>query len=466
MPFLILNLGVEMIFVLNSRLRAQAVAADKAAEVLADVGTNLFGSAFIEELFTPQPVYTSGAVLQIVTALSSSTVMRLSENSMRKLYDLVFMTVKYQVVTLRHPLELLELTLNHLEGVQQVLPAHVLPLAAAAADRVAQLAKRMNFGDWAHMRRTLLTFFAGRHVRVSVFLEAKLQKAESGAFVIPKDDFLSPSPACKPPGLVYVAGVSQPGTFAHPDAQLAYPPHTPLGAWHPQHGQPRMTRNGYDMYAAAAAAGAAAAAAVPNAGTAARPGAASAPAGDPLSRQTREMPRPRVSTVGLDVNDGSPSLTPTSSLLVQPHAATVDGLSSADRQHAYDAEVSYLAQLIGPANRAGDVHQFELELFSDGRSDVTRGSPASASAATPSPTTSVPALPPTPAAPPAAVPVTRMSASAVQEQNKRLLGILNDFDSSQARNVTPPGTGAAAAAAAAPPGSKGVNDLLDIMDEL
>ncbi|CAC9478855.1 conserved hypothetical protein [Leishmania infantum JPCM5] len=446
LPFLILNLAVEMIFVLNSRLHAQAVPPERAASVLSDIGTNVFDTAFVNELFTPTAMYSSTSVLQVFTALSSSTIMRLSENSMRKLYDLVYMTVKYQIFTLRHPLELLELTLNHLDAVQKILPAAMRPLTSAAEERVLRLASTLNMGDWASTRRSLLNFFTGRHVRVSIFLENKMQDSTSGAFYIPRDAFLSPSPACKPPGLVYVADVPHPGTFAHPDAHLPYPPHIPLGSWRPRKGAARMTSNGFDIYAASAAAAG-------SSRTATVAGAAGAHAivvADPLLRHTLEMPMPKKPTF-----EGASAVTASTGPPTPPPVS----VAAEDEQNAYDAEVNYLAQLIGSVNRARGVQYFELDLFPDGT-----GSSGEAAAAVP-----VPSAAPTPitnaassrgAGASPAMPVTRMTASAVQEQNKKLLSIMNDFQS-------PKGAGSGDAGGAVPAtGGASMNDLLDIMDEL
>ncbi|KAG5508592.1 hypothetical protein GH5_06844 [Leishmania sp. Ghana 2012 LV757] len=441
MPFLILNLGVEMLFVLNSRLHAQAVPPDKATDVLRDVGTNIFDAAFVNELFKPQPMYSSASVARVFTALASSAVMRLSENSMRKLYDLVYMTVKYLVFTLRHPLELLELTLNHLDAAQLMLPAEVRPLASAAEERVMRLASTLSVGDWASMRQALLNFFSGRHVRVSVFVDNKAQDGESGAFYIPRDAFLSPSPGCKPPGLVHVAGSPQPGTFSHSDAHLPYPSHIPLGSWRPQKGALRMTSNGFDLYAVASAT------APP---TSAAAGAVSTVVADPLARQTREIPMP--TKLGAVSVGGVNTCASAAALPLLP-------ITNEEEQCAYDAELNFVARLIGSADRARGVRQFELDLFRDdadcagelaaGVSAPAAGATSRSSASKSGGATVAPA-----------VPVTRMTASAVKEQNRRLLGIMSDFHS-------PKGAGSSDAGSIAPASSgKAMNDLLDIMDEL
>lgn len=455
MPFLVLNLGVEVIFVLHSRLRAQAVPADKAEGVMRDIGSNLFSSAFMDELFIPQPVYTSASVMQIFSTLSSSSVMHLSENSLKKLYDLVFMTVKYQVLTLRHPLELYELTLNHLDAVVDLVPPSVQHAVFEAHKRVLSLAGTLTVGDWANIRRALLNFFGGRYVRVSVFLENDVQNSATGAFYIPKDRFLTPSPSCLPPGRVRFCGASTTtaaaaaaavaeGSFYHPDAHLPYPPSIPVGQWEPVDQAKRMTTNGFDMYAASASP-------VLPAG-AARGGGDFA---DPLGKQTREMPLPTTKRVSTNSSRQSGR-----SACGEPVVATsADALTHSERQYAYDAEVNYLAKIAGAANRAPGVQTFELELFDelDGNRASNPGaatvkavqSPQGASASTPAvPAANIAVSVPAPApAPPAPVPLSRMTASAVQEQNEKLLSIMNDFDDSKAKNT-------------------GTSNLLDILDEI
>jgi hypothetical protein len=464
MPFLVLNLGVEMIFVLHSRLRAQAVATDKAEGVMRDICSNLFGTAFMAELFTPQPLYAPAAVRHIFSTLSSSSIMHLSENSMKKLYDLVFMTVKYQVLTLRHPLELYELTLNHLDAVLGLAPASVHPMISEATNQVHGLAATFSVGDWANVRRSLLNFFGGRHVLVSVFLENNVQNSATGAFYIPKDTYLSPSSACVAPGLVqFPLDGSPEQSFEHPDAQLTYPPGIPVGQWDPTSRATRMTTNGFDMYAASTSVSAAA--------------AETSGFADPLGRQTCEMPVSRSTRSSLPITAGSGSTrgsiansTSTSSAQYGGPVTTtsVNALTHAEKQHAYDAEVSYLAKIAGATNRAPGVQTFELELFdehdSDGNSVNALPSASgvaiySATAVThppPPPTTCTTTTVNAPA--PAVVPLSRMTASAVQEQNKTLLGLLSGLD---APTKNRQGSGVPEAAK-----GKGGDNLLDIMDEL
>lgn len=56
MPIIIYNLGVEMVYVLCSRLKAQQIATDKSCKVIHDVVMSLFERKFINEIQKKQEV--------------------------------------------------------------------------------------------------------------------------------------------------------------------------------------------------------------------------------------------------------------------------------------------------------------------------------------------------------------------------------------------------------------------------
>lgn len=55
MPFVIVNLGGEMIYILEQRLRAQSIPPEKAVKVLHDVVKTMFSTKFIAEVPSPLP---------------------------------------------------------------------------------------------------------------------------------------------------------------------------------------------------------------------------------------------------------------------------------------------------------------------------------------------------------------------------------------------------------------------------
>ncbi|KAI8470611.1 MAG: organic solute transport protein 1-domain-containing protein [Monoraphidium minutum] len=178
MPWIILNLGGEMLYVLEQRLHAQDIPPAKTAR---DLVTTMFDRAFLEgKLFAPQPA------------------------PMDKLFDLMVMGAKYQLLACANHQEMLMVTQRHLRSVRTMA---TLAGAAACVDMVAraeELARafygRLGDGQLALMRQTLKRFFQDRRVKVSLFLAEGIQEA-SGRAVLPQ-----PAPPAAAVGRVRMFG--------------------------------------------------------------------------------------------------------------------------------------------------------------------------------------------------------------------------------------------------------------------
>ena len=97
MPLIVMNMGGEMVYILEQRLHAQKIPAEKTQKVLADVIRTMYSKKFITELFKPQDIYTTQSTREIFDRLAHSSIMRLNSSSMEKLFDLMTMGFKYQV---------------------------------------------------------------------------------------------------------------------------------------------------------------------------------------------------------------------------------------------------------------------------------------------------------------------------------------------------------------------------------
>jgi hypothetical protein len=110
MPLTVINLGGEMMYILEQRLIAQNIpqvyvvsmmlsfvhlcqcvtthsrehAQDKAVKVITDIVRTMFNPKFVDELFKPQELYSSTSTRQIFDRIAHSSIMRLSESSMDK----------------------------------------------------------------------------------------------------------------------------------------------------------------------------------------------------------------------------------------------------------------------------------------------------------------------------------------------------------------------------------------------
>ena len=176
LPVVVCNLGVEMLYILEQRLRAQNIAEEKAVKVLHDVVTAMFDPAFVDELFKPQAAYTQKSMRRIMDKLAHSSIMRLSESSMDKLYDLMTMGLKYQLVTCREPEEMLTVTLIHLATLKSYLTdPKVMSMIDAVEAELRVTYAGFSQAEWHALRQTLFRFLADKQIKVSLFLQEGLQ---------------------------------------------------------------------------------------------------------------------------------------------------------------------------------------------------------------------------------------------------------------------------------------------------
>ena len=201
MPLLMLNLGTEMIYILAHRLDAQKVGDVKSARVLGDVAMAIFHKDFLEELFRPQEMYSRHSARSIFDKLAHSSIMRLNKTSMDKLYDLMTMSFKYQIMQCVAPEQLYAVTARHLLNAMSLVEkdSKAAECVGIAVEMLRRTYEPLPLGEWFRCRQQLLNFFEGRKVRVSIFLQSEAQSTE-GDIMIPIAGMLPRGGA--PPGTV------------------------------------------------------------------------------------------------------------------------------------------------------------------------------------------------------------------------------------------------------------------------
>ncbi|XP_029419005.1 protein OSCP1 isoform X5 [Nannospalax galili] len=196
LPLLFLNLGGEMLYVLDQRLRAQNIPGDKARKdewtevdrkrVLNDIISTMFNRKFMEELFKPQELYSKKALRTVYDRLAHASIMRLNQASMDKLYDLMTMAFKYQVLLCPRPKDVLLVTFNHLDAIKEFIQDSptILHQVDETFRQLIEIYGSLSAGEFQLIRQTLLIFFQDLHIRVSTFLKDKVQNS-NGRFVLP-----------------------------------------------------------------------------------------------------------------------------------------------------------------------------------------------------------------------------------------------------------------------------------------
>ncbi len=132
-------------------------------------------------------MYSSSSTKQIFEKLAHSSIMRLNKSSMDKLYDLMNMGFKRQIVNCNSPQQYLSLTLNHLESLKLLVddPA-VHELIQSAIDKSVTMYTSLSFSQLFSLKHTILRNLQDRRVKVSLFLQQGLQLSD-GSLVLSQD---------------------------------------------------------------------------------------------------------------------------------------------------------------------------------------------------------------------------------------------------------------------------------------
>ncbi|KAJ0395029.1 hypothetical protein P43SY_003242 [Pythium insidiosum] len=179
MPMLIINMGAEMIYVLDQRLKAQSIPRDKSSKVLEDIIKTMHNDKFMNELFKPHRMYSNASTRQIFDRLAHSSIMRLNTNSMDKLYDLMRMGFKFQMLSCSSADELVHVTMNHLENTKALIEsADVKGLVDETILLTSQTFGTMSAADFFLLKQHLCRFFQDTRIKVSLFLQSGIQGAD------------------------------------------------------------------------------------------------------------------------------------------------------------------------------------------------------------------------------------------------------------------------------------------------
>ncbi|XP_038155342.1 protein OSCP1-like isoform X2 [Cyprinodon tularosa] len=195
LPLVFINLGGEMLYVLDQRLQANNTSEDRSEKgvwsegdrrrVLNDIVGTMFSKSFMDELLKPQQLYSHRTMKTVLTRLAHASIMRLNPASMDRLYELMIMAFKYQLFLCPRPRDLLLISYNHIDSIREMVrdTPVVLNQVNETHRKIIEVYSGLSEGELQLLRQTLLIFVQEMHVRVSLFLKNQIQNP-SGRFVL------------------------------------------------------------------------------------------------------------------------------------------------------------------------------------------------------------------------------------------------------------------------------------------
>ncbi|XP_077285512.1 organic solute carrier partner 1 [Arctopsyche grandis] len=185
---LVVNLGCELLYVVQQRLRAQRLPPDTANTVLTDILEVLFNEKLIRELEDAPQLGKHNHVRQLMEDIANVSIMRLDAFSMTKLWELMVMVFKWQI-SVTKPNELFILTERHLQGVIQLVPDQpVISKIMRFYHKIYKMGKDTHEKCILMMRNAILIWLQDFNVRVSLLLRLGLQRNDGSFYMTNNPD--------------------------------------------------------------------------------------------------------------------------------------------------------------------------------------------------------------------------------------------------------------------------------------
>ncbi|KAL3043560.1 hypothetical protein OYC64_003426 [Pagothenia borchgrevinki] len=195
LPLVFINLGGEMLYILDQRLQALNTSEDNSEKgvwsendrkrVMNGIVGAMFSKDFMDELLKPQQLYSHRTLKTVLTRIAHASIMRLNPASMDRLYELMVMAFKYQIFLCPRPKDLLLITYNHIDTIRELVKD--TPVVVNQVDethrKIIEVYSSLPEGEFQLLRQTLLIFFQDMHIRVSLFLKILVQNP-NGRFAL------------------------------------------------------------------------------------------------------------------------------------------------------------------------------------------------------------------------------------------------------------------------------------------
>ncbi|CAK1586817.1 unnamed protein product [Parnassius mnemosyne] len=167
-----------MIYVIDQRLKSQNIPVDKSERVLTDIVTVLLHPKLQQELFIPQPVATHAVIKQLLQDISVSSIMKLDDYSMNRLWDLMTMIFKWQL-TIANNQNIFDITCRHLKCVATLMPTYFPKrFIELVLKNIELLREKISDDDYKCLYHTMILWFSEYHTKISILLRLGLQNKD------------------------------------------------------------------------------------------------------------------------------------------------------------------------------------------------------------------------------------------------------------------------------------------------
>ena len=180
---MVCNLGCEMIYVLHHRLQNLKVDYPKIQKTIIDISKTLFSEKVVKKLFEPKPLLGLEYIKSLLFQICHCSIITLDITSFTKLFDMILIGIKKQILTSPNIQGIYHITMNHLNNISKI---------TKDPSQLTTITKDFNkvFGDMTNydfymIRSFMLNALNPKTVKVSFYLMDKSQSTDGNLIVQP-----------------------------------------------------------------------------------------------------------------------------------------------------------------------------------------------------------------------------------------------------------------------------------------
>ena len=176
------NLGCEMVFILNNRLKTLDIDDSKRVMILAQIADNLFRSEENQKLLnTNSSLLSIEGMYNILYKVCHKSVITLDSVSFQKMIEMVLMALKKDVLLTRNNFGLCSVTNNHLTSIEKMIQKKDSTETVRAM--MNETFKNIPNYDFFMIKREILNLLAFKHLKISIYQKDKSQSTDGHFFI-------------------------------------------------------------------------------------------------------------------------------------------------------------------------------------------------------------------------------------------------------------------------------------------
>lgn len=181
---IVYNLGCEMIYLIHHRLQKIMKTQKRLVQTLKDIAKSLYSDKISRLIETHDRMFTIDGIRNILYNICHSSVIVLDPKNFQKLFQMIVMSIKYQVMNGRNNAGLYHMTLNHIKGVEDLLlhdDGKFHPRMSQLIDEFDKLSKT----GYYIIKKKILNLMVNYNHKIGMYMDSGRQSNDGNLIIQP-----------------------------------------------------------------------------------------------------------------------------------------------------------------------------------------------------------------------------------------------------------------------------------------